>query len=90
MDKHNSIHLLKYIAADHIVRNTGSPKWYSHMILTTLYIQRGGHWVTGSNFYLKTLSCLVDSRLFWSKYCLEYPGYIKKVKKMWILLYTMI
>ena len=24
-----------------------------------------------------------------STYCLEYPGYIKKVKKLWILLYTM-
>ena len=72
---------------DHTVRYTGWPKWCSHIIFTTLYIQRGGHWVTGSNFYLKTQSFLVDSHLFWSAYCLEYPGYIKKVQKMWILLY---
>ena len=46
--------------------------------------------MTGSNFYLKAQSCVVDLHLFWSTYSLDYPGYIKKVKKMWILLYTMI
>ena len=38
----------------------------------------------------KKQSFLVDLHLFWSTYCLEYPGYAKKVKKMWILLYIMI
>ena len=88
MDKHN-YHSLKYIVGDHIVIYTGWAKWCSRIILTTLYIQRGGHWVTDSKFYLKTRSCLVDWRLVWSTYWLEYPGYIKKVK-MWILLYTML
>ena len=42
-------------------------------------------------FYLKTQSCLVDLHLFWSTYCLEYPGHIQKKRtKIWILLYTMI
>ena len=35
-------------------------------------------------------SCLVDLYLFWSTYCLQYTGYIKKVKKIWVLLYNIV